>query len=345
MLYPLKFRPMFKERIWGGRELERLFRKPLPPAQKIGESWELADRDDNNSVIANGRYAGKTFRWLLEHHAREILGKTPTPQNSSAPFYSPTPPPTSQVSGFSPPPFPLLVKWLDARDLLSVQVHPPASIATQLGGEPKTEMWWIADAAPDAVIYFGLKRGVTRETFSAAIQNGSVADLLHKVPAKRGDVFFIPSGRIHALGAGIVLLEIQQNSDTTYRVFDWNRKDKSGKPRDLHIEQALQCIDFTDYEPTKSALNPQSSVLVTCELFTARHFSLSETRADRCDGTTFQILCQLSGSSLIASRTTPPHERFEETLVTGEIALLPAALSNFRIEPLNKPCELMKATA
>jgi mannose-6-phosphate isomerase len=353
MLYPLKFKPIFKERIWGGSELKRLFHKPLPPDQKIGESWELVDRADENSVIANGRYAGKTLHWLLVHHAKEILGTTslhPKTQNLT---------PSASVPPFSHspiPPFPLLVKWLDARDLLSVQVHPPASIAPQLGGEPKTELWWIADAAPDAVIYFGLKRGVTREKFSAALKDGTVADLLHKVPAKRGDVFFIPSGRVHALGAGIVLLEIQQNSDTTYRVFDWKRTDANGKPRDLHIEPALQSIDFTDYEPQPTAgqQSPAAETqvsglshqpLISCPHFTVHKLTLTAPSADRCDATTFQILCQLNGSSLIASRTTPPHERFQETLNAGEITLLPAALADYRIEPTSQPCDLLKVAA
>jgi mannose-6-phosphate isomerase len=359
MLYPLKFKPIFKERIWGGRELERLFHKPLPPQQKIGESWELVDRAEDCSVIANGSHAGKTLRWLMEHHAQEILGENSPPlQTSNTSFYSPTAP---QTSALNTQHFPILVKWLDARDLLSVQVHPPAAVAAKLGGEPKTEMWWIADAAPDAVIYFGLKRGATRAKFADAIQAGNVADLLHKVAAKRGDIFFIPSGRVHALGAGMVLLEIQQNSDTTYRVFDWNRTDASGKPRDLHIEQALQSIDFTDYEPNpagrfcEAAQSPtadsqsrppsQSSPPVTCEHFTVHHICLAAPRTDRCDGTTFQILCQLSGSSLIANRAIPPHERFEETLNAGEITLLPAAFGDYRIEPTRKPCELIKVTA
>jgi mannose-6-phosphate isomerase len=321
MLYPLKFRPICKQRLWGGRELERLFHKPLPPNQNIGESWELVDRPDDCSIIANGRYANKSLRWLLEHHTKEILGFSSAHQPIN--------------------PFPLLVKWLDARDKLSVQVHPPAAIAPTLGGEPKTEMWWIADAAPNAEIYFGLKRGVTREKFSDALQRGTVADLLHCVPAKRGDIFFIPSGRVHALGAGIVLLEIQQNSDTTYRVFDWNRTDADGNPRALHIEQALQSIDFTDYEPQKSSsFIPHPSSFP----FTAKHLSLTAPHADRCDGTTFQILCQLSGSSLIASRMPPPHERYQEMLNAGDIALLPAALGDFRIEPMAQSSDLLRIT-
>jgi mannose-6-phosphate isomerase len=359
MLYPLKFRPIFKERIWGGRELERLFKKPLPTSQPIGESWELVHRPDDVSVIANGRFAGKTLRWLLDLHADKILGtRTPSLRHSTTPSRQSA----TQVSGFSPPPsprFPLLIKWLDARELLSVQVHPPPHAAAQLGGEPKTEMWWVADATDDAEIFMGLKRGVTREQFERALTAGKVADCLHRVRPKRGDVFFIPSGRVHALGAGLVVLEIQQNSDTTYRVFDWNRTDASGRPRELHVAQALASIDFSDFEPApvgrfcesaeSSVADSQSRAangrpIITCPHFQVRYLSIAAPHTDRCDGNNFQILCQLSGSALVASRTAPPHESFQETLTSGEITLLPAVLGDFRIEPLAQPCELMQVT-
>jgi mannose-6-phosphate isomerase class I len=138
---------------------------------------------------------------------------------------------------------------LDADQKLSLQVHPPSSIAAQLGGEPKTEMWFIAHAEPGAELYVGLRRGVTRALFERKIADGTVADCFHRLAVQRGDVMFLPSGRVHALGAGLVIFEIQQNSDTTYRVFDWNRVGLDGKPRDLHIEQSLACIDFNDFEP------------------------------------------------------------------------------------------------
>jgi len=138
---------------------------------------------------------------------------------------------------------------LDAREKLSLQVHPPAHKAAALGGEPKTEMWYIADAAPDADLFVGLKRGVTRAEFEQKISTGEVAGCFHRVPVKRGDAMFLPSGRVHAIGAGLVIFEIQQNSDTTYRVFDWNRVGLDGKPRELHVPQSLASIDFDDFEP------------------------------------------------------------------------------------------------
>jgi mannose-6-phosphate isomerase len=227
MLYPLTFRPIFKERVWGGRNLERLYGKRLPPDIPIGESWEISDRPGDVSVIANGPLAGKDLHWLMEHRAKELFGE-------------------AQPSGER---FPLLIKTLDAEEKLSLQVHPPAHKAAELGGEPKTEMWYIADAKPGAELYVGLKRGVTRKEFEQKVKSGEVADCFHRVNVKAGDVMFLPSGRVHAIGAGLVIFEIQQNSDTTYRVFDWNRVGLDGKPRELHIRESLASIDFHDFEP------------------------------------------------------------------------------------------------
>jgi mannose-6-phosphate isomerase len=227
MLYPLTFRPIFKERIWGGRKLEELYHKPLPPGVPIGESWELSDRPGDVSVIANGPLAGNDLHWLVEHHQSELLGSTKLEAGR----------------------FPLLIKLLDAREKLSLQVHPPASKAAALSGEPKTEMWYVADAAPDAELYVGLKKGVSRVEFERRIRDGSVARCFQRVPVRAGDAMFLPSGRIHAIGSGLVIFEIQQNSDTTYRVFDWNRLGLDGKPRQLHVAQSLESINFDDFEP------------------------------------------------------------------------------------------------
>jgi mannose-6-phosphate isomerase len=228
MLYPFTFRSIFKQRVWGGRELERLYRKPLPPAVPIGESWEIADRPGDVSVVANGPLAGKDLRWLMENHAAELLGDAKAHDRR----------------------FPLLIKILDAQEKLSLQVHPPAARAAELGGEPKTEMWYLAEAAPGAELYVGLKRGVTRAEFERKVEAGTVAECFHRVRVQSGDAMFLPSGRVHALGAGLVIFEIQQNSDTTYRVFDWNRLGLDGKPRELHVPQSLASIDFNDFEPS-----------------------------------------------------------------------------------------------
>src|SRR5215204_5134023 len=175
MLYPLTFQPIFKERIWGGRNLERLYRKQLPAKNAIGESWEISDRPEGVSVIANGPLTGKDLRWLMENHRADLLGKDSSVER-----------------------FPLLVKILDCQETLSVQVHPPAKVAAELGGEPKTEMWYIADATPDAALYVGLKNGTTRADFEKRIPGGTVADALHRVRVQAGDVMFLPSGRVHA---------------------------------------------------------------------------------------------------------------------------------------------------
>src|SRR2546427_778804 len=227
MLYPLTFHPLLKERVWGGRKLAEIYHKPLPPGVPIGESWEISDRPGDVSVIANGPLAGKDLHWLIEQHAQELLGS----------------------AGLQHGRFPLLIKILDAEEKLSLQVHPPPEQAHELGGEPKTEMWYIADAAPGAELFVGLKRGVTREQFEQKIRDGSVEACVHRLNVHAGDAMFLPSGRLHAIGAGLVIFEIQQNSDTTYRVFDWNRLGLDGKPRALHVEESLASINFDDFEP------------------------------------------------------------------------------------------------
>jgi mannose-6-phosphate isomerase len=226
-LYPMVFHPLFKERVWGGRTLERLYGKRLPPSVLIGESWEIADRPGDESVIANGPLAGRTLRWLMEQHGGDLLG-------DAAPAVGDR--------------FPLLCKILDAREKLSLQVHPP--LRAQQLGEPKTEMWYIAAADPGAELYVGLKRGVTRETFEENIRAGCVADCFHRIEVHPGDAMFLPSGRVHAIGAGLVIFEIQQNSDTTFRVYDWDRLGLDGMPRDLHVRESLASIDFADVEPS-----------------------------------------------------------------------------------------------
>lgn len=303
MLYPLKFRPIFKPYVWGGRNLGRLFGKPIPASGPAAESWELVDRPDDNSVIANGPLAGKTLRWLMEHHMAEVLGSVASWKGR----------------------FPLFVKILDAKEKLSLQVHPPDAVAEKLGGEPKTEMWYIFDALPDSSLYAGLKRGVTRAQFEAALADGTAERCCHRVAVRPGDVMFIPSGRVHAIGSGLVLFEIQQNSDTTYRVFDWGRVGTDGRPRELHVAQALQSIDFDDYEPTLAT--PQGTLLVDCPLFTTHRERIEHPLTGREDGRTFQILCGLQGSASIRAGGV------SESIVPGETVLLPAASGGFSLDP------------
>src|SRR6266513_2702783 len=192
---PIVFEPIFQERIWGGRKLAELFAKKLPPNKRIGESWEIVDRPEAQSIVRGGPLSGRSLHDLWVNFREELFGK---------------------VSGT--PRFPLLIKLLDAREKLSLQVHPPQEIAESLGGEAKSEFWYVAAAEPNAEIYVGLRKSMTRDQFEDAVHSGTVADCVHAIPVKEGDAMFLPSGRFHAIGAGNVLFEVQQNSDTTYRV-------------------------------------------------------------------------------------------------------------------------------
>ena len=313
MLYPFVFQPIFKDRIWGGRELERLFTKKIPAGKPIGESWEISDRPGDASVIANGPLAGKDLRWLMENHAAEILGEA-----------------KPAAAGR----FPLLCKILDAREKLSLQVHPPASKAAELHGEPKTEMWFIADAAPDASLYVGLKKGVTRAEFEEKISDGSVADCFHKIPVKAGDTMFLPSGRVHAIGDGLVIFEIQQNSDTTYRVFDWNRVGLDGKPRELHIAQSLASIDFNDIEPKLVPANyrqgPQFKFrqLVEDPLFNVQELVFENAGSVKLSGSYLRIIAVTKGAAKISDDSSG----VVAELKSGDFCLVPACLKNVEIQ-------------
>ena len=248
----MSFSPLYMERVWGGRGIELKLGRTLPGGKMIGESWELVDREDEQSVVDVGTHKGKTIRELLEKHAVDILG--PGREGSR--------------------PFPILIKWLDCQERLSLQVHPPAEIAPLLGGEPKTENWYIADCDEDASLIVGLKQGVTREQFTQALKDNKVAACVHRFPVKAGDSILVESGRVHAIDAGNLILEIQQNSDTTYRVCDWGRVGLDGAPRQLHVEQSLQSIDFEDYEPRPLKTVPGAQTLADCGEFRIRKFKL-----------------------------------------------------------------------
>jgi mannose-6-phosphate isomerase len=308
MLYPLTFQPLFKERVWGSRRLQQLFQKNLPPAVPIGESWEISDRPGDENVVTNGSLAGESLRWLMENHADELLGAA-RPHDDR---------------------FPLLIKILDAQDKLSLQVHPPAAIASKLGGEPKTEMWYIADAAPGAELFVGLKSGVTRADFEAKIQTGKIEECFHRIRVKQGDVMFLPSGRVHAIGAGLVIFEIQQNSDTTYRVFDWNRAGLDGKPRQLHIAESLASIDFRDFTPslveTKLAHGPNytTRTLVNDPLFKVSEVILRSGEYQLPRLPKPQIIGLISGHANVGG--SQPVE-----LRPGQFCLVPACLLTAKI--------------
>lgn len=303
-LYPLLFHPRFKERVWGGRTLERLYGKALPPDVPIGESWEISDRSGDESVVANGPLAGKTLRSLMEERAADMIG-TATPGAR----------------------FPILCKILDARDTLSVQVHPPDR-ATGVLGEPKTEMWFITDAEPRAELYVGLRQGVTRAQFEQRIHGGGVADCLQRLPVQAGDSMFLPSGRVHAIGAGLVIFEIQQNSDTTFRVFDWNRTGLDGRPRDLHIPESLASIDFDDIEPPLAPADTSSDgTFAMRPLVRDQRFNVDLARAD-AHGTLFLATPGWKIVASVEGRVAVGGGGRWAALTPGQFCLVPAALED-----------------
>jgi mannose-6-phosphate isomerase len=250
----LRFAPIYQERVWGGHALRDTLGRALPPGGPMGESWEIADRPEAQSRVAGGPWAGRTLRDLIERESADLLGPQWRKEER----------------------FPILVKWLDARERLSLQVHPPAAVAKKLGGEPKTESWYVAEAAPGASLIAGLRRGVARAQFEQALRVGELEPLVHRIPVRRGENLFVPSGRLHAIDAGLLILEIQQNSDTTYRVYDWGRVGLDGKPRALHVAESLQCIDFEDFEPAVMAAEKKESVLADCAPFRIRRVPLAE---------------------------------------------------------------------
>jgi mannose-6-phosphate isomerase len=329
MLYPYKFTPALVERVWGGDALAR-YGKSIPFGKRIGESWEISDRDDVQSVVANGSDKGKTLREQIHAHGAQLLGTNCGKATK----------------------FPLLVKLLDARERLSLQVHPPAAVAAKLKGEPKTEMWCVLDADQDAHLIAGFRRGVTGANFMRAMEGftnhegaeKTIEDYIYRFPVLSGDTFFVPSGRIHAIDAGVVLVEIQQSSDTTYRVYDWDRVGLDGKPRKLHTSEALVCIDFQDIEPKKQrAIVEYHGVnglwrLVECPEFHVHRLELRNAWPDRTDGSTFHILSCTKG---VVGLLLPDGK--EERIDVGEFVLLPAALGFYTLTPLEENTQALKS--
>lgn len=311
---PLLFRPVYQERVWGGRALETTFGRALPGVgQPIGESWEMVDRADQQSIVADGPLAGLRMQELWRDYREAVFG-----------------------SGSLACPgerFPLLVKILDARDRLSLQVHPPAEVAAELGGEPKTELWYIAEAAPGAQLFVGLSQGVTRESFEQGIARGSAEKLVHAINVSRGNFIFIPSGRLHAIGAGIVIYEFQQNSDTTYRVYDWNRVGLDGKPRQLHLSESLRCIDFSDIEPALG--QAQGELLQQCEHFRVEKWRIAASEARSFPSGGFAIVAVISGPVICGHRVLRP----------GDFCLIPASEAvSLPLEASGKAAEVLVVT-
>jgi mannose-6-phosphate isomerase len=298
----LEFQPIVKELVWGGRRLEKVLGKTLPEHALFGESWELVDLPTDQSVVRNRALEGATLEDLREGHREALLGGAPLLDGR----------------------FPLLFKFIDANQTLSVQVHPDEAACRRIGGgaRPKTEAWYIIDRLPGAVIYVGLKPGVTQKEFADAVTHHRVETLLHKIKVSRGDFIFLPSGTIHAIGSGVLLAEVQQSSDTTYRVFDWNRVGLDGKPRKLHLEEALESIDFTRSELPEISAPPSGRRGVVSDYFVMEQLDLSNAVA------------ALEGAGPLVLMGVGGHGRVEisadgdlSEIRRGQTRLVPAAIS------------------
>lgn len=316
-LYPLKFKPRFVEKIWGGRKFETVLHKQLPSDKPIGESWEIYDFPpgvvDNSTgwvsaEVANGPLAGKTLHQLVEEYGQSLHGDV------------------ALVGGKQ---FPILIKFLDAKEDLSVQVHPTQAYAdAHPGAHLKTEAWYVMQADPGSRILKDLVPGVTKEQFKAAIADGSVERLIKAVPVKPGDCYFLPSGTVHALGAGILVAEVQTPSDTTFRVFDFNRLE-NGKPRKLHIDEALEVIDFTGQPAPPQKRSHVASYfttvtrLVTSDFFTIEKVRFTEGVEEPVPYDQPVVWMMLEGSCEV--RTADVKEPVK--LVAGETVLLPAKMN------------------
>lgn len=248
MILPISFLPVYQQRVWGGRGLNSALGRVLPDEAPYGESWEIVDRPEAQSVIASGALKGSSLREAVRTRSAAILGPTWDPER----------------------PFPILVKWLDCRERLSLQVHPPKPVAAILGGQSKTENWFIAACEPGASIIVGLAKGVTQAQFKRAIDEGTLESCVSRVAVAPGDSVLVESGTVHAIDAGNLILEVQENSDTTYRVYDWGRAGLDGKPRRLHVEESLKSIDFEAPEPKLVRAGADAAVLARSKEFTLR---------------------------------------------------------------------------
>ena len=291
----LLFKPLYQERVWGGQGLASSLERTLPSTRLIGESWEIVDRPEAQSIVAVGSFEGQSLRQLLEKNTARIMG----------PRW-----PASR-------PFPILIKWLDCRERLSLQVHPPMAVADALGGEPKTENWYIADTTPGAHLIVGLKRGVTPDQFEKALARNTLETCVHKFPVAKGDSILVHSGQIHAIDAGNLILEIQQNSDTTYRVYDWGRVGLDGKPRQMHVTESLRSINWNDFEPAPLRAQPTSATIADCPEFRIRRAVLAQgDHLKFAAGEQPRLLSVVSGNLRLTSG---------QTLKRGDNALLPYA--------------------
>ena len=313
--YPLIFEPIFKPKIWGGRKLQKLLAKCLPEGQRIGESWELADLEDDQSVIANGPARGCTLGELVREWGTDLIGRAPLFEGR----------------------FPLLIKFLDATETLSVQVHPDEAMARRMGGRVrvKNEAWYVIDADEHGFIYRGVREGVDADTLQQAIDSQHVESVLNRIRARQGHCYYLPSGTIHALGAGVTVAEVQTPSDVTYRVYDWNRVDPStGRPRKLHLEQALQSVHYDtgpiEEEKHQHVASVWTAVtsLVRCQSFVIERVRIVDGVEQPIPYQEFVIWIVLEGQGAIAYGDGDSSVAFQ----AGNTVLMPASLENGRVK-------------
>jgi mannose-6-phosphate isomerase len=309
-LHPFRFDPIFKRLVWGGRRLSTVLRKPIGEGSEYAESWELSDHRSDVSLVADGPFAGATLRDLVRNHGEDLFGPALGALDQ----------------------FPLLVKFIDAHQDLSVQVHPDDAKGRRLANDNgKTETWVIVHAEPGSKIYAGLKPGTTREAMIAAIESGTVESLLHSFEARKGDCILIPAGTVHAIGAGVVLAEFQQMSDATFRLHDWNRLGLDGKPRQLHIAESLESIDFDagPVEPVQATVEsrPWGIIERLCrsEYFALQRLTLTSSTTIG-DSDRFTIVLGIEGDVEVRSGD------HAVTLGLGQTLLLPASIG---------PCEVI----
>lgn len=311
-MYPIKFIPDYKDRVWGGSKLQTVLNKEIPN-DHTGESWEVACHNHGQSIVENGDFKGLTLYELLSAHGEQIIGKPFGPEDK----------------------FPLLIKFIDAKSKLSVQVHPDDAYAKiyENGELGKSEAWYILQADPGSKLIAGLKDGVTKEQFTECIENNTLEEVLHEVEVTQGDVLNIPAGLIHAIGDGILLAEVQQNSDTTYRVYDWGRVGLDGNPRELHVKQSLEVIDF-EQKHSKDLVTPEVEAKEHYTLKTfvkSPYFVLQELVVkgdlDVTQNHDFDILMCVEGVGSVTAG------EFSVPVAKGDSLLMPASVEAYRIKP------------
>jgi mannose-6-phosphate isomerase len=314
-LYPLKFETVLKEKVWGGSALGTRFNKATHGSQHIGESWELSAISDNQSVINNGFLAGNNIEELIEVYMGDITGDTIYEKFGNE--------------------FPLLIKFIEAQEDLSIQVHPGNDLAKKRhNAYGKTEMWYILESKKGSKIYTGFKEGVTREIYEEALRNGTIVEILNVESPEPGDTFYTPAGRVHAIGAGVVLVEIQQTSDITYRIFDWNRKGTGKEKRELHTDLALEAIDFSQAGNGKTRIEAEinkSEDLVDCEFFHTKILSFNKPISkEYYFNDSFVVYICTEGEFLLCWDNT------SERVTKGETVLLPAMIKEVTLKPFGQ---------